>query len=216
MGIKIFNHFKIKWLNYLLLFFLFIAAGIISVIKFGFSRNPCFSLSETMDGINDIALQLSMAYLSAYLFYLITIRLNGRVKHMRQFWLIHDLLIELNSQIEPAVISIDSYLDCKACFLESIVRSADDKTGDEKEKKRMELYASVKDIEALIIKYVSSNIGWNEGELMLLYETNDICREIDRMTHDPVQQKEGDKLWECMWALFQMRSKINKQVSKKH
>lgn len=205
---------KIKWLNYLLLFFSFIAVGIISVIKFGFLRNPCFPLSETMDSINDIALQLSIAYLSAYLFYLLTIRLSGRIKHMHQSWLIHDLLIELKSQIEPAIISIDSYPDCKARFLESIIRSADDKKGDEKEKKIMDLYTSIKDIEEIIVKYVSSNMVWNEDELMLLYETNDICREIDRITHYPVQQEEGDKLWKFMLALFRMHSKIDKQASK--
>lgn len=124
------------------------------------------------------------------------------------------MLIELNSLIEPIVVTIDTAPDSKDYFLESIVWSSDDKKGNEKEEKRKQLYTSIKDIEERIKNYVSSNMAWNEYERILFYETNDICREIDRMIQGPVQQKDYDKLWKYMWALSLMRTKIDKQASK--
>ena len=151
------------------LLFVFSVYAILAVEFYPVIRIHCDWCSCCFCNFNNLVSHFAQAYISAFLFFVLTIRLKEYIHHSKCAWLIHDVLNDLNNSIRSLLeyVEVDKRVDYKD--IENVLSNF-------KEDDMAFVKTQIAEIENRIVDLVSRQYSWNEKELDLLYRIKDVCR----------------------------------------
>ena len=166
-----------KVINTRLLHITLIAIGIASVYAiaaislFPSLRIPCKWISHAnLSNVNEVLLSLSLAYISAYIFWILTIRIKDWQNRRKYKWWIYDQLfklVEIERDIETLIGYDKDYdeNDLKWYLIDS----------EEHKTNRKELYEKLNKLVIEAQRLVNMNLPWNDEEIELFAEIYNFC-----------------------------------------
>lgn len=166
-----------KVINTRLLHITLIAIGIASVYAiaaislFPSLRIPCKWISPAnLGNVNEVLLSLSLAYISAYIFWILTIRIKDWQNRRKYKWWIYDQLfklVEIERDIETLIGKDKAYEkeDLKRYLLDS----------EEHETNRKELEKKLDNLANEAQRIVNMNLPWDDVELELFADLYNYC-----------------------------------------
>lgn len=155
-----------------------------------------------------IILQLSMAYVSAFIFWRLTVDANERIRRKKYSPLIHDQLNELNYSIGEVLTTIGYD---KAYTIEHFRQFV--MCGD-REKNRLQLSELMKKLDKQTLNTLYLNIPWDYKELELLSNTHDISFEIINTISLPLLEDNIKPLFYLFERMSELSYNLNCIASK--
>ena len=166
-----------KVINTRLLHITLIAIGIVSVYAiaairlFSSLQIPCKWISPAnLSNVNEVLLSLSLAYISAYIFWILTVRIKDWQNRRKYKWWIHDQLLKLvniERDIETLIGKDKAYdnEDLKWYLLDS----------EEHETNRKELDEELDNLANEAQRIANMNLPWDDVEIELFADLYNYC-----------------------------------------
>lgn len=162
-----------NWVNIVLFILAVISLSVIITIKFFAPlRLSCNLPDEIICNINDVLLQLSLAYISALIFYIVTIKGPQWTRRSQQRCLIYDTLKEFESILISLEVKIGWDKSYDSLMASQLFNQSEGET-------RKEIRGLTKAIEYKVLQLTSLNIAWKNKEIQLMYDISKTCYDID-------------------------------------
>lgn len=159
-------------------------------------------------------MQFAFAYISACIFYLLTVVLKDGIHSRQQRLIIRNEMMVLNNLIrnlldERGVDKAYNICDVRNELIES--KDAD--------KRLLQLSKDCQLTAAKVLQLMSQNWKWNEDELEIVSRAYTICSIIESIANYPLNEKKGSVLLESFIELNNISSRLtvaaNKRIQKK-
>lgn len=158
--------------------------------------------------ICDVLLQFALAYISAFIFWLLTVYFPERKKRASQNVLIHDLFIHLKSQIEELETAMGhdrAYVlaDYKSYFL-----------GDKKEAHCKIIHDYCNSIKKGCKDILTNNFSLNDDEINHLLFIYNACHSVVDLTNLPIVEEQVNDVYKPLESLFKEIPELDKLATK--
>ena len=193
-----------NWVNILLFIFAVLSIISITAIKFCPSwRLSCNLPDATINNINDAILQFAFAYISACIFYLLTVVLKNEIHSRQQRSIISNEILDLNNLIHNL---LDEQGVDKAYSICDVINELIESEDASKRLLQLKLDSELTAVKALWL--MSQKWEWNDEELWDISHTYQTCRAIESIANYPLNEKQDSVLLESLRELKKISSRL--------